>query len=154
MSAPQRIQNGSRVELGYRLTDGEGGLVESSDDTGPMEFEIGAEEIFPALEAALLGLVEGDERTVVLEPEEAFGEIDLEAVISVPLEALPEGVLPRVGDLLPILLEPEEGDAEGAEPEEVEAVVREVNDDGIVLDTNHPLAGHRLTFDLKVLRVR
>lgn len=155
MSAPQRIAPGARVELAYRLLDQEGNLVESSEEEGSMDFELGAGEIFPALERALIGLIEGDERTVVLEAEEAFGAVDPEAILAVPLDALPAGTVPRVGDLLPLVLEPEgTEESEEFESEEIEAVVREVNEDGIVIDTNHPLAGHSLTFEIRVLRVR
>ncbi len=151
MSALPRIASGSRVELAYRLLDQTGREVESSDEAGPMEFEVGAGDVFPALEARLIGLTPGEERTVELEPEEAFGEIDLEAVFAVPFDALPPGTRPQVGDVLPVVLEPEDG--EGEESEELEALVREVDPTGVVLDTNHPLAGHRLTFELRVLRV-
>lgn len=153
MSAPSRIGEGTRVELAYRLLDQDGNIVESSEEEGPMELVVGQGDIFPVLEQALVGLTEGDERSIVLEAEEAFGEVDVEAIFAVPLDALPEGQVPQVGDVVPILLEPEEGE-EGAEPEEFEAVVREVNPDGVILDTNHPLAGHVLTFEIRVLRVR
>ena len=154
MSGAPRIGPGTRVELAYRLLGADGAVVESSDEAGPMRFAFGADEVFPALEEALLGLAPGDERTVVLEPEDAFGEVDLEAVFSVPRDSLPEGPDPVVGDVVPILLEPDDEEvALGAEPEEVEAVVREVSEDGVVLDANHPLAGHRLTFEVRVLLV-
>jgi FKBP-type peptidyl-prolyl cis-trans isomerase 2 len=155
VSDSERISEGARVELAYRLLDQDGNVVESSEEAGPMEFIVGSGDVFPALEQALIGLSEGDERAVQLEPEEAFGEVDLEAVFAVPLDALPEGTVPSVGDVVPIMLEPEEGeDPDGEGAEEYEALVREVNADGVVLDTNHPLAGHTLTFEIKVLRVR
>lgn len=146
-----KITTDTRVELEYRILDENGEVVESSDELGPLVYVHGHEEIFPAVEAALEGREKGDEIRLELEPADAFGEIDLEDVFTVPLDALPESERPEVGDVVSIELVDEED--ENAEPEEVLATVKEISDDGVVLDANHPLAGRALVFEVRVLEV-
>lgn len=146
-----KITSDTRVELEYRILDKDGKVVESSEELGTLVYVHGHEEIFPAVEAALEGHTKGDELRLELEPAEAFGEIDLEDVFTVPLDALPETERPEAGDVVSIELLDE--DDENAEPHEILATVREINDDGVVIDANHPLAGQSLVFEVRVVDV-
>jgi len=145
-----KIAPGSRVALKYRLFDGEGELVESSDDGELMEYKHGAEEIVPALERALEGKVVGDRLKVALQPEEAFGAFDPALMVTVPRSEIPDEVELEVGAYLPVELEQAPEDLEG---EEVEFRIIEVGDEEVVLDANHPLAGESVTFELEVVSV-
>jgi len=145
-----KIAPGSRVALKYRLFDGEGELVESSDDGELMEYKHGAEEIVPALERALEGKAVGDRLRVALQPEEAFGAFDPALMVTVPRSEIPEEVELEVGAYLPVELEQAPEDLEG---EEVEFRIVEVGDEEVVLDANHPLAGESVTFELEVVSV-
>jgi len=147
-----KITDGIHVELDYQLLDREGGVIETSDDAGRLIYIHGAEEIPPPLEAALEGASEGDVREVRLEPADAFGERDLESIFSVPTDLIGEGTVPRSGEWIDMVVEPEEGD-EFTEPYELEAQVVSVDDDAIILDTNHPLAGQEVTFQVTVAAV-
>jgi len=145
-----KIAPGSRVALRYRLFDGEGELIESSDDGELMEFVQGAEEVAEGLERALEGKVVGDQVRVVLPPEEAFGVFDPGLLVSVPRSEIPPEVELTVGEFLPVELE----DApEDLADEEVEFRIVEVGEDEVVLDANHPLAGETVTFALEVVSV-
>ena len=119
---------------------------------GEKAIPVGSEEIPPPLEAALEGASEGDIREVRLEPADAFGERDLESIFSVPTDLLGEGTVPRSGDWIDMVVEPEDGD-EFTEPYELEAQVVSVEDDAVILDTNHPLAGQEVTFQVTVATV-
>ena len=147
-----KITDGIYVELDYQLLDREGGVIETSDEAGRLIYTHGAEEIPPPLEAALEGASEGDVREVCLEPADAFGERDLESIFSVPTDLIGDGTVPRSGDCIDMIVEPEEGD-EFTEPYELEAQVVSVDDDAIILDTNHPLAGQEVTFRVTVAAV-
>ena len=147
-----KITDGIYVELDYQLLDREGEVIETSDDAGRLIYTHGAEEIPPPLEAALEGASEGDIREVRLEPADAFGERDLESIFSVPTDLLGEGTGPRSGDWIDMVVEPEDGD-EFTEPYELEAQVVSVEDDAVILDTNHPLAGQEVTFQVTVATV-
>ena len=147
-----KITDGIYVELDYQLLDREGEVIETSNDAGRLVYTHGAEEIPPPLEAALEGACEGDIREVRLEPADAFGERDLESIFSVPTDLLGEGTVPRSGDWIDMVVAPEDGD-EFTEPYELEAQVVSVEDDAVILDTNHPLAGQEVTFQVTVATV-
>ena len=144
-----KITTGIYVELDYQLLDREGGVIETSDDAGRLVYTHGAEEIPPPLEEALEGAAEGDTREVLLAPADAFGERDLESIFSVPTDMIGDGTVPRSGDWIDMIVEPENDD-DFTEPYELEAQVVSVEDDAIILDTNHPLAGQEVTFQVTV----
>lgn len=150
-----KIGPGKIVELDFELLDEDGETCETSKDAGPMVYLHGEEEIPPALEAALEGLEVGARLALTLEPDEAFGEVDLEAIFSVPRTELPPDVELVPGDwiALEVTIEDDEGGG-GSEPTELEARVVELDDEAVVLDPNHPLAGQRVTFHVEVLAVR
>jgi len=147
-----KIAAGIRVELDYELLDREGGVIETSDEAGRIIYIHGEEELPKPLEEALEGAVEGASCSVCLAPADAFGERDLESIFSVPTDLIGEGVVPRSGDWLEMTVEPEEDD-DFTEPYELEALVVSVEDDAVILDTNHPLAGQEVTFDVTVVRL-
>jgi FKBP-type peptidyl-prolyl cis-trans isomerase 2 len=145
-----RIQRGSHVVLRYELFDREGELLESSEESEPMEYTHGAEEIAPAIERALAGKQAGDKVKVTLPPEEAFGTVDPGLIVSVPRSEVPPELPLTVGEYLPIELEDAPEDLAG---EEIEFRIVEVGEEEVVLDANHPLAGETVTFALEVVSV-
>ena len=134
------------VTLDYVLTvDGEQVDSSSEEDGGPVEFIQGAGEIITGLEQALYGLQVGDEKTVLVPPELAYGELDPESVVTVKKEEFPEEIPLEPGILIEMM--DDEGDASLARVDTVKA-------DKVVLDFNHPLAGKELQFDIKVRNLR
>ena len=145
-----KIKPGCHVVLRYELFDREGELLETSEESEPMEYVHGAEEIAPAIERALSGKQAGDKVRVTLPPEDAFGVIDPGLIVSVPRSEIPPELPLSVGEYLPVELE----DApEDLADEEVEFRIVEVGEEEVVLDANHPLAGETVTFALEVLSV-
>lgn len=142
----------STVELRYRIYDTDGELVESNDDEELAEVPLGRGFLPDQVESALIGRARGD--SFRIDADLAFGPHDPEQLVSIPFDAL-DGSFDRkdvkAGDLVPMLVEPDEG--EEGEPEEVEVEVVEVNDDGIVVDLNHPLAGLDLVFEIEIVSV-
>jgi FKBP-type peptidyl-prolyl cis-trans isomerase SlyD len=135
---------GTIATVRYELFDAEGELVEQSSPAAPLSLLLGYGEAAPALEQALGGLQGGDEREIVLRPEEAFGARDPAAIIEVDREDLPPDVA--------------QGDEFSAEREDgggdVSLKVLEILDDVVVLDTNHPLSGQRVKLKIFVEAVR
>ena len=134
------------VSLDYVLrVDGE--IVDSSseEDGGPVEFIQGAGEIISGLEQELYGMQEGDEKTVLIPPEAAYGDVDSEAIKTVLKDEFPEDIPLEPGIL--IEMTDDEGDALLARVESVKA-------DKVVLDFNHPLAGKELEFQIMVRGLR
>jgi FKBP-type peptidyl-prolyl cis-trans isomerase SlyD len=145
-----KVSGGSQVRLRYRLFDGEGELVEASEEARPLEYTHGSGEIPPGLESALEGRSAGDAVRVTLQPEEAFGPFDPGLIVSVPRSELPPDLELVPGEFLPVELEDAPEDLQG---EELEFRIVEVAPDEVILDANHPLAGEAVTFELEVLSV-
>ena len=137
------IVHGSTVSIEYTLRLIDGRTVDSNVGGKPLTYTQGAHEILPALEEALLGHEAGDTAEVELTAEQAHGPINPAAFKVVPLDELPEG-LRAVGATL-VAIDPDGG----RQP----IRVHEVREQSAVLDFNHPLAGHALTFGVKVLAV-
>ena len=136
-----KIANGCLVTLDVRMYDAQGNLLEASDD--PLVYLHGANDIFPAIEAALVDQEPGFETTLQLEPHEAFGEDDPALLHVVPRAALGPHV--RAGlKVEGVPGQPKDGRI---------YTVTELTDTMAVLDGNHPLAGRALRFVIRVLKV-
>jgi len=137
-----QIENRKVVGIEYTMSLESGEILDST--TGePFTFLVGAGEIFPKLEEALIGMNVGEEKDVILEPEDAFGEYDPEAVQVIPKEYF--GEEPEVG--MQYYAHFEGG-------EEIPFYVKEVKGDNVTIDFNHPLAGKRIHFHVKVVSIR
>jgi len=149
------IRAGSIVEIRYRLFDARGELVETTDEEGPVRYRHGQAEILAGLEEALEGARAGDELRVTLGPEEAYGAHNPEGIVAVPRKELPEGDY-APGAWVAVHFEPdpdEAGPPDEEGDEELEMRVVEVQDDAVIMDANHPLAGQSVTFEVEVVSV-
>jgi len=133
------------VAIHYTLTDDDGETLDSSAGRDPLMYLHGASNIIPGLESALTGKDVGDKVEVTVEPADAYGEIDGELVQSVPRDAFDgiEQIEPGM-----------QFEARSPEGGSQVVVVKEVADDAVVIDGNHPLAGQTLHFDVSVEEVR
>ncbi len=137
------IEKGSTVQLEYTVKDDAGTVLDSNKGHSPLTYTQGERQIVPGLEKQLVGLHPGEEKKVVLKPEEAYGPVDPNAQTEVPKSLLPPESLTVGAHLL----------ARNASGEQRPVTVKEIKDDTVVLDLNHPLAGKTLVFEVKVLGV-
>ncbi len=138
------IQKDALVTIHVAMYDLQGNLLEETDKEG-VTYLHGHADIFPGIERKLEGKKKGDAVEVTLEPEDAFGEFDADAIFLVPVEKLgdPELIVPGlVFDHVP-----DQAD-DGRKYR-----VTDVGGGMAVLDANHPLAGWTLRFVVKVLDV-
>ncbi|HLV66794.1 MAG TPA: FKBP-type peptidyl-prolyl cis-trans isomerase [Polyangiaceae bacterium] len=136
-----RVGPGTWVRVRYVARDADGELVE--DTAQESSYVHGRGVLLPALEAALENRASGDHVRVTLRPEDAFGPRRQEAILELDRDELPAEV--AAGDRY---------EAETADGLLVVLRVLEVRDDAVVVDSNHPLAGQRITFEIDVLEVR
>jgi peptidylprolyl isomerase len=135
---------GSTATINYIGTLDNGRIFHSTDEEGPLTVTIGAHEVFPALEQALIGMRAGDVKNVVLTADEAYGPHRRENVISVARNAFPVGKEIITGQKLSI-------EFSGGVSRTM--LVTGASDTEVTLDGNHPLAGLDLTFVIRVERV-
>jgi len=138
------VQDNLVVTLDYKLIV-EDEMLESTEDGEPILFIQGIGQIIPGLENALYGMEVGDQKTVVIQPEDAYGEYDPESLQEAKKEEFSEEVPLDVGTFLD--LEDDEGDV-------LSAQVIAAEEDTVTLDFNHPLAGKTLTFEITVADLR
>lgn len=129
------------IRFHYKLSDADGVLLESSEGREPVKFMVGLGMIVPGLEKEIVNFAVGEKRRVEVKAEEAYGLIDFNRYVRVPRAALPKEDL-AVGDVF----------QSNASP--LPFTVKAIEDDFVVLDGNHPLAGEDLTFDVEIVEHR
>ncbi len=143
------VQPGSFLTLHYRLAGPDGADIINTFDDKPATLSLGTGELAPAMEARLLGLAEGTRASFELAAGEAFGERSADLVQRVKRSLLDELGDPDeqygVGDV--VQFPTPDGQASYA------GVVREVGDDWLLFDFNHPLAGKPVHFEVHLIGV-
>jgi FKBP-type peptidyl-prolyl cis-trans isomerase SlpA len=143
------VQPGSFLTLHYRLAGPDGADVVNTFGAQPATLSLGTGELAPAMEARLIGLVEGSRDSFELGAGEAFGARNPELLQRVKLSLLREIGDPDasydVGDVVQFPT-PDGGGAYAG-------VVREVGTDWLLFDFNHPLAGRPVRFDVHVIGI-
>jgi FKBP-type peptidyl-prolyl cis-trans isomerase SlyD len=139
-----QIQNGKVVSFSYTLKDSEGNILEQTDKNEPMQNLHGNQNIIPGLERELEGLKVGDSKSVKVEPQDGYGEYNEEMTFKVPKQNFPPDVT----------LEPGMEFQTQTENGPMVIVITEVNDEEVVVDANHPMAGETLHFDVVIDEVR
>lgn len=137
------IQNGKKVSLEYTVCLEDGMQIDSNVGDTPLIFVVGQNQLFLALEQAIVKLNPGDTKEVFLHAEEAYGPIVPEAFKEVEIEAIPPKFR-YVGAILGV-----QDPAGGVYP----IRVHELKDTKAILDFNHPLAGKNLRFNVRIVKV-
>ena len=139
-----QAKKGDTVHIHYtgRLDDGT--VFDTSEDREPLSFEIGEGMVIPGFEEAVTGMEPGDKKTTKIPTDQAYGDRREAMIVTVSLEHLPEGVEPKVGEILQM---------SSGDDQTFNVVVSEIGEDAIVLDANHPLAGEDLTFEIELVKV-
>ncbi len=138
------IERNSTVTMFYRLGLTNDEVLEDNFDDEPVRVELGQGEMAEGLELALLGLKEGDEQTIDIGPELAFGFPDETLYRAIPRSEfdpsfeLEEGLIIEFGT--------EAG-------ETLPGTIMEYDDEVVHVDLNHPLAGHDVRYTVKILSV-
>jgi FKBP-type peptidyl-prolyl cis-trans isomerase SlyD len=133
-----QIADGLQVTMEYTLTLPDKTVAQSTKGQAPFSYTHGKKEIIPGLEKELTGLKAGDKKRVTIPAAAAYGLYDEKKKIEVPKKNVPAEA--KVGMML---------QSTTGQP----AKVLEIKGDSVVIDTNHPLAGKDLTFDVNILKV-
>lgn len=147
MAATTTIGPNAHVVLDYVLRDDEGLVLDESEGTEgePIIYVHGYGMLVPGLEAELVGMKAGDAREIIVSAEEGFGERDEELILEVERTDFPDADQIVTGD---------EFIATSPDGDELVMRVVEVKAECVIVDANHPLAGQRLHYSVKVREVR
>ncbi|MEC9492968.1 MULTISPECIES: FKBP-type peptidyl-prolyl cis-trans isomerase [Flexistipes] len=136
--------NNSKVTFHYTVTIEDGTVVDSTKEEEPLTVQLGEKQLLPDLEKELVGMKEGEEKSVELTPEQAFGEIQEDAITDIPRQNINLDENIQEGMYIDLTDENEQN---------FRGLVKELNDDNVKIDFNHPLAGRKLTFNVEVVEV-
>ena len=136
------------VSLTYDLyvkdEDGKEGLVESATEEQPVTFLFGAGQMLPKFEENLSTLSTGDPYDFQLSAGDAYGEYDEEAVANLPKNMFEGTDMPGIGSMLP--LQDNNGNR-------FQGRVVSIAEDAVIVDLNHPMAGHELNLKGNIINV-
>ncbi|QFR44066.1 FKBP-type peptidyl-prolyl cis-trans isomerase [Sulfurimonas xiamenensis] len=137
------ISNNQVVSMEYEVKV-EGNVVDSNVNKEPLEFTFGTGQIIPGLESRMADMSEGEEASIVVPANEAYGEYNEEAIQKLPKEQF-DGIELSAGLQL---------QGQGPDGNPIQVVVKEILDNEVVIDFNHPLAGKELNFNINILSVK
>lgn len=144
----QTASHGSTVSLKLEVLDEEGQVVETSDPDEDLEIVIGEGALPPSVEEALVGAELNQKLEVTTPAGEAFGEYSLESIVTVPREDFPDDLELAKGQEIMVGVEADDG-TEG----EIDAKIVEIDEESVILDANHPLAGKSAVFRMTVTAI-
>jgi len=135
------VQKGDTISVHYtgRLSDGE--VFDSSEGRAPLKFTVGAGQMIPGFDAAVVGMAQGEKKTVSIAPDQAYGQRSDECLFDFPRSNVPEGM--EVEEGMQVYMQDNAGNP-------VPATIVAIGEDSIKMDCNHPLAGKTLEFDISI----
>ena len=139
------IKEGDKVKIEYTGTLDDGMVFDSSEKhKKPLEFEVGSKQVIKGFEEAVKGMTKDEEKEVKLQPLDAYGDLNPELIKKVSKEQLPTDKELKPGIILLASL---------PNGTQLPCKVTEVEDKEVTLDMNHPLAGKKLNFKIKVVEI-
>jgi len=139
------IGPGSEVLMHFSLSLADGTVADSTREGEPLRFVMGDGTLIEGLELVLYGLKKGDRQCLSIEPRDAFGFPDEDNIHTMPRSEFPADMQLEAGMIIGF---------SAPSGEEVPGAIQEIKDDEIVVDFNHPLAGHEVIFDVEILEVK
>jgi peptidylprolyl isomerase len=139
------VQSGDNVKVHYTGKFDDGEVFDTSEGSDPLAFTVGAGQVIPGFDHAVLGMQIGETKNIVIPPEEAYGGREDGLVQTIQREQF------RLGDVEPAVgmaLEMRTPDGQG-----IPMVIVDVTETSVTLDANHPLAGATLHFDLQLVEI-
>jgi FKBP-type peptidyl-prolyl cis-trans isomerase SlpA len=138
------IGPGTKITLHFALQLDNGDMVDSNFERDPAIFTVGDGNLLPGFEKALFGMLEGEHKTLVIKPEDGFGQRNPNNIQEIarsqfsPDLELSEGLMLSFAD---------------AQKTELPGVVQRFDDEVVVVDFNHPLAGRDILFEVAILKI-
>lgn len=136
------MKPGDKVKIHYTGTLDDGTVFDSSEGKQPLEFTLGEGRVIAGFENGVKDMKLNEEKTIKISSKDAYGERDERMVVSVPRDKFPPEV--QAGGTLIL---------KGPNGERLPAAVKEVKEDAVIIDMNHPLAGKELNFKVKVVAI-
>ena len=138
----RRVGKGCTVKVHYIGRIGNGEIFDATQEDQPVEFRVGSGQVMREFEEAVLGMALDEEKIFAIPPEKAYGQRNEDLEQTIPRAELPAEYTPEVGDIL---------GSEGEDKTLTPVRIKDLTDQTVTMDLNHPLAGETLYFHLKVV---
>ena len=140
----QQVKDGDKVKVHYngKLRNGE--TFDSSEGREPLEFTVGGGQVIKGFDEGVKGMQVGDKRTVEIEVQDAYGEKNEDMIIEFPKAQFPPDMNPEAG--MQLMMNNGQGQS-------FPVVIKEIREETVLLDANHPLAGQDLIFDIELVEI-
>ncbi|MBP6620161.1 MAG: peptidylprolyl isomerase [Leadbetterella sp.] len=138
------VKVGDIVSLHYKGTLNDGTIFDSSEGREPLEFEVGSGMVIKGFDDGVMGMAIGEKKDIHIGVEEAYGPSNEEMIFKFDKAGIPNDVPLEIGGTLNM------HDGQQAIP----VVIREIADDHVLMDANHPLAGQELNFALELVSIK
>ncbi len=138
-----QARSGDTVRVHYTGRLDDGSTFDSSQGREPLEFTLGEGQVIPGFEDGVEGMSPGEEKTVTIPADQAYGARRDEMMLVVERAQFPDHIRPEVGQQLQM----------SQDGQVAVVTIVDVDDESVTLDANHPLAGEDLTFDLRLVEI-
>jgi len=141
------VKKGDKIKVDYTGTFDDGTVFDSSqhgEHSHPLEFEAGAGQVIKGFDESVLGMKLGEEKNIKINPSEGYGDANPALVKNVPKDKFPQGQDIKAGMMLALAT---------PDGKQFPAIIKEVNENEVVIDLNHPLAGKNLSFKIKLVGI-
>jgi peptidylprolyl isomerase len=138
----RRVGKGCTVKVHYIGRIGNGEIFDATQEDQPVEFRVGSGQVMREFEEALMGMALDEEKIFAIPPEKAYGQRNENVEQTIPRSELPAEYTPEVGDIL---------GSEGEDKTLTPVRIKDLTDQTVTMDLNHPLAGETLYFHIKVV---
>lgn len=142
----QRVSENDSVTIIYDGLLPSGEQFDSSQDTGPLQFQLGTGSVLPAFEQALLGMAPQETKSITVAAKDAYGLKNEELIMTVSRQGLADQAI-APGMILGLNMEKD------GEQHKVPATVLAVAAETVTVDFNHPLAGQDITYRITLLSI-
>lgn len=139
-----KAKSGDKVQVHYTGTLKDGTKFDSSEGKDPLEFELGAKQVVPGFEEAIIGMEVGKKKKVTIPADKAYGQPRKEFVQEVPRDQFPKDVPLEEGKVLGL---------RAPTGHVIPAKIAKVTEKSVTIDMNPPLAGKDLTFDIELVKI-
>jgi FKBP-type peptidyl-prolyl cis-trans isomerase 2 len=140
-----QAKTGDKVKVHYTGKLAEGIVFDSSVGAEPLEFQLGSGMVIEGFDSGIIGMAIGEKKTVQIPVNQAYGPADEENVIRIPRTEIPDDMELQIGMVLNM-----HQDGSG---QVMQVAVADFDEQSVVLDGNHPLAGKDLIFDIELVAI-
>jgi peptidylprolyl isomerase len=140
----EKVENGAYISVAYTGTLGNGEVFDSSQGRQPLEVLMGAGQVITGFETQLMGMALNEKKVFTLNTEDAYGPRNAELMQSIPRSEVPPEMNVHVGKIVGFIT---------SDGDQVPARIVQLDDEQLIMDLNHPLAGESLTFEIEVVGI-